>query len=131
MDAISSLLFGLESNALHEPDSQFVKMGYKFFESRLTLALSITWPGLAHQVLGLLRFQKEVTSFYDKVIKREVRRRDGNGVDIDDVLGFLMNLREKDSKDTVSRDNENFFGNLYFFASACSEILGKETEAFF
>lgn len=72
-DVISSCAFGIQSNALKDPDADFLKMGKKFFEPTFSTAwrntLSFMAPDLSSKLkVGLYFFHTCVRKYVSLIL---------------------------------------------------------------
>jgi len=107
-DVIGSCAFGLKFNSLHDPDSQFRKMGKRVFRPSykfiLRLIARIVHPNLPYY-LNLKILDKDVEQFFLDFVKDAIVRREGNKKE-KDFIQLLIELRNEDLA-TSKRDTEN------------------------
>lgn len=94
-DVIGNVAFGLESNALHDPNSTFRKMGLKFFNfdrKRQLKALTIIAFKTIAKKLKVTISPKDVSDFFITTIRDTVDYRKNNKIERKDFLDLLMKI---------------------------------------
>lgn len=94
-DVIGNVAFGLESNALHDPNSTFRKMGLKFFNfdrKRQLKALSILAFKTIAKKLKVSISPKDVSDFFITTIRDTVDYWKKNKIERKDFLDLLMKI---------------------------------------
>ncbi|XP_068082054.1 cytochrome P450 6k1-like [Anabrus simplex] len=109
-DIIGTCAFGIQSNSMTDPDSEFRKMGRKMFDPTIASALrkymQLFLPTLA-KILNVSIIGKEVTRFFTSVVKETVEYREKHGVMRNDFLQLLMQLRTQIRSDVAAAGNKN------------------------
>jgi len=93
-DVIGNIAFGLEMNAIEDPNSEFRKMGRKVFGSANFLGrilLFSNFRSLARK-LRLRLFPTDVSNFFRGLVKETVKYRRENNIERDDMLNLLMKI---------------------------------------
>lgn len=94
-DVIGNVAFGLESNALNDPDSTFRKMGLKFFNfdrrRQLKSLTIITFKRIAN-LLRVSISPKDVSDFFITTIRDTVDYRKKNKIERKDFLDLLLKI---------------------------------------
>lgn len=104
-DVIGNVAFGLEMNAIDNPDSEFRKKGKLLFapETKFIqrIAFLSAFRGIARK-LGLRLLPEEISTFFLGVVRETVSYRLQNNIQRNDVLDMLMKIiDEKGVKLTV------------------------------
>ncbi|EDW60931.1 probable cytochrome P450 6a14 [Drosophila virilis] len=98
VDIIGSCAFGLDCNSLNDPNVEFRRLGQKTFterrHGRLAFALIQAFPRLAKR-LHIKMVQDDVSAFYMRVVRETLDYRERNGVQRNDFLNLLMELRNE------------------------------------
>lgn len=125
-DVITSCAFGIESNSLKNPDSEFNTYTRKFVEyttlkSFATLAISFA-PKL-QSVLRLKILDDGIVTFLRKTVWSAVQYREKNNVDRKDFLDNMMVLRKRGQEangavNVVTIDGDDFVAQSYAFLLA-------------
>jgi len=132
-DSITSVAFGIESNSLKNPDSEFNKYTRKFVEytvlkSFATLAISFA-PTL-QSVLRLKILDDDTLTFLRKSVWSTVQYREKNNVDRKDFLDNMMLLRkrgkeESGAQNVLAIDGDEFVAQSYAFLLAGFETTSS------
>ncbi|KAK7871464.1 hypothetical protein R5R35_010843 [Gryllus longicercus] len=112
-DVIGTCAFGLQMNALDDPDSEFRRMGRKVFEpSFLSKFASLTNSLLPEigRVLKMDDLGRGVSDFFMKVVKETTDYRVKNNVSRNDFLQLLINLKYKGRIDDAEEVEEKANG---------------------
>lgn len=131
-DVISSCLFGLETNAIEDKDSEVRKISRLVFPTDIStmmkLMLSINHPYI-YDLLGLEVNHKKVKQFCMQVAKETYNYRTTNNVYRDDFIDLLIQIKqnknlcdEKNVNQESRQATENDDG-LYHFLTNLSEVL--------
>nr|CAD7603115.1 unnamed protein product [Timema genevievae] len=106
-DVIASCAFGVKSNAMTDPNSEFRKILRKIFELDLLcsikLALAFFVPSIVH-TFKLRVFDGSIAIFVRKTLWDNVEYREKNGIVRHDFVDLLMQI--KNSGEVID-DNEN------------------------
>ncbi|XP_060535574.1 uncharacterized protein LOC132707668 [Cylas formicarius] len=94
-DVIASCAFGLETNCIDNPDTEFRKYGRRAFHPNKLRILEqiVNWNLLAR--LGYLRYPTDATNFFLDVVKKTVEFREKNNVLRNDFVQLLLQLKNK------------------------------------
>nr|CAD7403843.1 unnamed protein product [Timema cristinae] len=134
-DVISSCAFGVKSNAMTDPNSEFRKILRKIFEldvlCSIKLALAFFVPSIV-QTFKLRIFDESIAIFVRKTLWDNVDYREKNGIVRHDFVDLLMQIR--DSGDVID-DNENdhelegddFVAQAFVFLAAGFETSSTTT----
>ncbi|XP_049825477.1 cytochrome P450 6a8-like [Aethina tumida] len=99
IDIIGSVAFGIECNSMKNPHSEFVKYGRRVFELNTTEAIkNIAQLAFPHKLLLWLNFKvfnKEATSFFMDVVKKNVNYREKNNIYRKDFMHLLLQLKNR------------------------------------
>lgn len=103
-DVIGTCAFGIECNSLKDPQAKFRFMGKKVFEKpKLSIferLLTISCKNLARS-LGICIHHKDVTDFFQNIVKETVEYRENNNVERNDFMSLLIEL--KNAKNDADR----------------------------
>lgn len=107
-DVISSCAFGIESNSLEDPLTEFRTMGKRMLTfgkwKSLKIFFAMTFRNFA--TIFNLRFNDEdVSDFFLNIVKQTIEFRERTGYERKDFMQLLIDLMKKD---------ENDFGKLTF-----------------
>uniref|UniRef100_A0ABL0EJX2 Cytochrome n=3 Tax=Rhodnius prolixus TaxID=13249 RepID=A0ABL0EJX2_RHOPR len=104
-DVIGSCAFGLNTNALKDPDSEFRKMGKKIFQpsfkTRLRFAMRVQYP----QLVSLLRWKgisETLQKFFTSLLNTTMEFREKNNVFRNDFVQLLMELKKQESEKKIN-----------------------------
>ncbi|XP_019875568.2 probable cytochrome P450 6a14 [Aethina tumida] len=99
IDIIGSVAFGIECNSMKNPDSKFVKYGRRIFElNPIEVMKNIAQFTFPHKLLKWLNigvFNKEVTTFFMEVVKKNVNYRENNNIYRKDFMHLLLQLKNR------------------------------------
>ncbi|KAF6214471.1 hypothetical protein GE061_009214 [Apolygus lucorum] len=108
-DVISSCAFGIESNAMGDPDSKMREMGKKFFDPNLSEMFKFfarfTFPAL----LALFKIRTtslELTNFFVGLVKQTMSHRMSTGYVRKDFIQLLLELKQKGYVEVADKDEE-------------------------
>jgi cytochrome P450 family 6 len=115
-DVISSCAFGIESNSLKNPDTEFRQWGRKIFQPTVRAAtigiLSILSPS-SISMLKLTVLDPDVSKYFRKMVQETVDYRERNNVARNDFMQLLIQIKNKgrvEEEETCLEQNER--GNL-------------------
>ncbi|EEB19321.1 cytochrome P-450, putative [Pediculus humanus corporis] len=95
-DVISSCAFGIETNSMTNPNSDFRIYGKKIFESNFSRKISrtifLTFPKFAY-FFGFRLISKDVSDFFTNAVKETMEYREKNKIIRNDFLHLLMQLK--------------------------------------
>ncbi|KAK3914765.1 Cytochrome P450 6k1 [Frankliniella fusca] len=97
-DVISSVAFGIESNSMKNPNSEFRRMGQRIFEPTLDVSIRFLmsfFAAKAMSVLGIHNSPRDVEKFFLKLADELVTYREKNGVERADMLNLLISLKNE------------------------------------
>ncbi|XP_065214526.1 probable cytochrome P450 6a18 [Planococcus citri] len=97
-DVIGSCAFGVDTNSLQNPDSEFRIMGRRIFETRwqgFVRAFFTNIPAWAIKFFGLESIDKKVTDYFTKIIKDMVKFREKNNISRGDFLDILIGMKNR------------------------------------
>ncbi|XP_059612810.1 uncharacterized protein LOC132259265 [Phlebotomus argentipes] len=101
-DVIGSCAFGIECNSLQDPKTKFRVLGDKAFATPwwkvIRFNFASSFISLARK-LHIRVTDKDVSEFYTGVVNSTVKYREENGVQRNDFLNLLMQLRDRGSLD--------------------------------
>lgn len=95
-DVIGSCAFGLECNSFKEEDAEFRRYGKKILEGQplqaIKVVFALNFPNLARK-LGFSLPSKDITMFFNKVVRDTVEYREKNNYQRNDFMQLLINLK--------------------------------------
>lgn len=95
-DVISSVAFGIESNSMKDPDSEFRRMGHRAMgpsvEVGIRMLLVFFWRE-AMATFGIRSVPNDVHQFFTRIVRETVQYRERNKVDRADMLNLLIKLK--------------------------------------
>uniref|UniRef100_A0A0A9XNR4 Putative cytochrome P450 6a20 n=1 Tax=Lygus hesperus TaxID=30085 RepID=A0A0A9XNR4_LYGHE len=112
-DVISSCAFGIESNAMGDPDSKMREMGKKFFEPKGSEIFKFLARIACPAVLAVFKIKTtslEITNFFVDLVKQTMNHRINTGYVRKDFIQLLLELKEKGhvEVDKVEQRNEDY-----------------------
>lgn len=111
-DIIASVAFGVQSNCINDPKSEFRDMGHRMLKPSFRLGivslLAFFWPRAmrALSYLGVHFVEKDVAAFFSKTVWDIVEYREKNGVQRADMLDLLIKLKNEGYLPPDSGDKE-------------------------
>lgn len=97
-DVIGTCIFGIETNSMENPDSEFRKMGTRIFEFRYETLILNAYPNLPKQIIKLLNLhftQPEVEEFFTSIVEDTVKYRQENQISRNDFIDILLSLKNE------------------------------------
>lgn len=94
-DVIGTCAFGIDCNSLENPDSEFRKMGQRFFDTPPSI-LKRFFVTNAHSLGKWLRIKiidEQVSTFFLGIVKETVEYREKNNVHRNDFMDLLLQLK--------------------------------------
>uniref|UniRef100_A0A1D1ZB53 Putative cytochrome P450 6a14 n=1 Tax=Anthurium amnicola TaxID=1678845 RepID=A0A1D1ZB53_9ARAE len=95
-DVISSVAFGIESNSMKNPDSEFRRMGAGIFATTLDVNLRhllIFFGGAIMRLFSIRSVPSEIYHFFTKMVEETVSYREKNKIERADMLNLLIKLK--------------------------------------
>ncbi|XP_019866127.2 probable cytochrome P450 6a14 [Aethina tumida] len=141
IDIIGSVAFGIECDSMKNPNSEFAKYGRRiFFLSPIEVIKNIALFALPHKLLLWLNislFNKEATTFFMDVVRKNVNYREENNIYRKDFMHLLLQLKNRgkvfDDEKLTSDDGEIKQSALTFNELAAQAFLffvaGYETSS--
>lgn len=141
INVIASVAFGIETDAINQPNNEFRACGRKIFERSFANSIRMLLIFTAPKLFELLRIKAtppEVESFIMSVVKQNLEYREKNNVSRKDFFQLLIQLRNSgtvqldDQWETVMQAdehrktmtlNEIAAQTVVFFAAGWLEIL--------
>ncbi|BES88776.1 cytochrome P450 [Nesidiocoris tenuis] len=108
-DVITSCAFGIENNAIDDPNNEFRKIGKQFFKPARTNSLFLVARMSMPKLLAWLKIKtidQNITDFFIDVVKQTFHHRLSTNYVRKDFVQLLLELREKGEVKT-----EEFFGD--------------------
>lgn len=105
-NVIASVAFGIEIDAINNPNNEFRVCGRKIFELSLSNAIKSLFGFIAPKVMDIFRIKSvdsDVENFIKAVVKQNLEYREKNNVVRKDFFQLLIQLR---NNGTVQLDNE-------------------------
>uniref|UniRef100_A0A336LBG7 CSON008156 protein n=1 Tax=Culicoides sonorensis TaxID=179676 RepID=A0A336LBG7_CULSO len=101
-DVIGQCAFGIECNSLVNPDAEFRVIGRKVFKiNKFKQLFTFNFQGLARK-LKMQLFAKDVINFFVNAIHDLVDYREREKIERFDLIGFMMQKRNKEKTDDAS-----------------------------
>lgn len=98
-DVIGSCAFGLDCNSFKEEEGTFRKYGKRVFQQTplrmLKVMTAIVFPDLAMK-LGIAFIDKDVSVFFNEVVRETVEFREKNNYNRNDFMQLLINLKNSE-----------------------------------
>ncbi|KAL0270238.1 UNVERIFIED_CONTAM: hypothetical protein PYX00_007711 [Menopon gallinae] len=94
-DVISSCAFGIETNSLENPKSEFREFGRKIFEANWRFVISNLVLSVAPKVgkyLGMRFFPKDVSDFFIEAVRQNIDYREKTQTKRNDFLQLIIQL---------------------------------------
>ncbi|XP_063236386.1 probable cytochrome P450 6a14 [Bacillus rossius redtenbacheri] len=104
-DVVGSCVFGLQSDAISNPDSAFRKMGVQLFSPSASLFLSsVLLQHLPRFLQKLLVFfkRKGNSEYFLRLIADTVKEREEKGIVRNDFLQLLLDIRNKEKSEKAA-----------------------------
>lgn len=134
MDIIGNCAFGIECNALKNPNEELMVFGKKFFnpgprQILRQIAFSV-FPELSRK-LGVRAIEEDVSSFFMRVITETVRYREQNGIVRSDFMDLMLRLKNSGKLDTDDNAEKSGLITLNELAAQCFVffLAGFETSS--
>lgn len=129
-DVIANIAFGLDSNCLDNPETEFRKHGRTFFRVETPFE-GIKWLFVHSFVklsrfLGLMLNDKDASDFFIKVFSQTVEHRDKSNIERNDFVQLLVQLKRKGQLTFEEIAAESFIfyvGGFHTSASLMNFIL--------
>jgi cytochrome P450 len=114
VDVIGSVAFGMDTGALKDPNSIFLKMANKSSKvdapRMIRTAIMIVFPRLA-EFLGLSILDKQILHFFSPILKSAVKGRESSGEKRNDFLQLLLEAKAGELKDDDEVEGSANLGN--------------------
>jgi len=97
-DVVSSVAFGIQSNSLKTPESEFRRIGTKVVEPTVFNSFRLIVLFFLREIAQKFKFNitvTEIESFFTKLVAETVAYREQNGIERADMLQMLMQLKNK------------------------------------
>ncbi|GAB0100088.1 hypothetical protein DMENIID0001_160720 [Sergentomyia squamirostris] len=98
IDVIGSCAFGLECNSFKDPDNEFLLMGDKAFATPwwkvIRFNFCSSFVSLSRK-LHIKLTDRDVSEFYNGVVRDTIKYREENAVQRNDFLNLLMKLKDR------------------------------------
>nr|WET52687.1 cytochrome P450 [Phaedon brassicae] len=108
-DVIGCCAFGLECNCMRDPNAEFRLMGKRAFTQTvgdvLKMVIIRSFPSLA-KLLKIGVFSRDVTNFFNRVVKETIEHRENNNISRPDFLQLLIQLRKNENIDVEEDSSE-------------------------
>lgn len=103
-DVIGSSVFGMEIDAVVNPECEFMKIVRKIshpaFRVKLVLAIYLLWPKL-RELIKFDFMDRKVTNFYSNLVLQNMNFREENNVKRKDFINIMMQLKKEDPGKTL------------------------------
>ncbi|KAJ1531425.1 hypothetical protein ONE63_000105 [Megalurothrips usitatus] len=97
-DVISSVAFGIQSNSLKTPESEFRRISTKVVEPTVCNSVRLMVLFFLREIAQKFKFSltvNEIETFFTKLVAETVAYREENGIERADMLQMLMELKNK------------------------------------
>lgn len=114
-DIIGTCAFGIECNSLTDPNSKFMSMGRKTFQTPRhspIVSIFIEYAQNWSRKLGVKQISDDVSEFFTKLVSETVEYREKNNVHRNDFMDILIKLKNEDGTLTL---NEMVAQSFLFF----------------
>jgi cytochrome P450 family 6 len=98
-DVIGNIVFGIDMNALDNPNSKFCELGFMLFDMKFSLMLKIMFIQFFNTLSRKCRvnlYPIEVTKFFLGIVSTIVKYRIRNKITRSDILDMLLGIKDKD-----------------------------------
>lgn len=114
-DVIGTCAFGIECNSLKNPDVEFRRYGREIFTSRSPMKETFlrSFPKLG-RTLRMRKFPKNMADFFTKLVTDKIEYGEKNGVQRNDFMNLLIELRNKNQSLSI---NEIVAETFIFFVA--------------
>ncbi|XP_034250394.1 cytochrome P450 6a2-like isoform X2 [Thrips palmi] len=139
-DVISSAAFGIESNSMKNPHSEFRRMGQRAFEPCMDVNMRTLLEFFARDIMKMFSIRSvpnDVHEFFTRIVADLVEHREKNNVERADLLNILIRLKndgfvpgdDEASAETrgVDRDDQKLTGKEIAAQVFVFFIAGFET----
>ncbi|XP_065214799.1 probable cytochrome P450 6a18 [Planococcus citri] len=95
-DTIGNCAFGIETNSLNNPDSEFRIMGKKIFSYRLAAVIRTLWPTMPKTLIKMFNltfFDKHTQEYFIDIVDKTIKYREKNNITRNDFLDLLIALK--------------------------------------
>lgn len=109
-DVISSCAFGIQSNSLKDPNSEFREFGRKVFTFTRYRTLEVLGFFFVPSLVSFLKgsfFTNDTTQFLRRVFWDTIRYREKNKITREDFLDLLIQLKNKGHIDGGKEEDKN------------------------
>ena len=97
-DVISSVAFGIQSNSMKNPDSEFRRMGQRALGPSLEMGIRLMLSFFGREFMATFRISStcnDVTNFFTRIVKETVEHREKNKIERADILNLLIHLKNE------------------------------------
>lgn len=120
-DVIGSCAFGLECNSFKNEEAAFRKYGKRVFQQSplrwLKVLTAIVFPNMATK-LGIAVLDRDVSDFFNNVVKDTVEYREKNNYQRNDFMQLLINLKNSDEYGNEGLTMEELAAQAFVFFAA-------------
>lgn len=120
-DVIGNVAFGLEMNAIEDPDSEFRVMGRKIFAPENNFFLKalflISFRDLAKK-LHMKLIPKDVSAFFLSSIRQTLSYRIDNKIERNDFFNLMVKMYQSEGKDGEKLSFNEIAANCFVFFNA-------------
>lgn len=110
LDIIGTCAFGLEFNALSDPESQYRKISKRVFQPTFKAIMMnlirFVSPNLLKS-LNISEIPAEVESFFYDLLKRTEEHRKTEKNRRNDLMQLMLDIKEREMNDLTIRNDEN------------------------
>ncbi|XP_055696248.1 cytochrome P450 6A1-like [Lutzomyia longipalpis] len=134
MDIIGNCAFGIECNALKNPNEDLMLFGKRFFLPSRKQAIRQLFFGIFPDLsrkLGIRAIEEEISSYFMRVITETVRYREENKIVRSDFMDLLLRLKNSGNLETDGTVEKSGLITLNELAAQCFVffLAGFETSS--
>jgi cytochrome P450 family 6 len=115
-DIISSCAFGIESNSLKNPNSEFRQWGRKIFEPSIRTLFARTLRSIIPSLMRVLKLRvidPNISKYFQSMVQDTVNFRENNNVKRNDFMQLLIQIKNRgELEENHSHREQNGLGNL-------------------
>ncbi|KAK3911614.1 Cytochrome P450 6k1 [Frankliniella fusca] len=110
VDTISSVAFGIESNVVKNPQSEFYTAAKKAVEPSVSNALRSLLAMFGREIQQVFQVRstnRETTKFFTEVVRESIEYRENKKIDRPDMLNLLIQLKNRGFVDADKADKDS------------------------
>lgn len=124
IDIIGTCAFGIDSNTLRNPDSEFMKHSKRICQHTWRRSNSMLMPKIFTDLLGIKTIDSDVEKYFMDLVKKILDFRESNNIIRKDFMHMLLQLKNRGnvSEDGKIMDN-NKRGNFIQFLEIAAQCF--------